>query len=95
MWARGACVHLNYITHTNSENPYAASSFAPEPKFAGFFCLECSKEVAPSAFVYADDVNHIVKHLALENYFDFDQPHFSHQGQMPYGVMKLLIEKTG
>ena len=44
---------------------------------------------------YADDVDLNAKLQAWENYYNFDRPHFSHQGQTPYEVMKLLLEKAG
>lgn len=44
---------------------------------------------------YTDDVDLNKKLQAWENYYNFDRPHFSHRGQTPYEVMKLLLTKAG
>jgi hypothetical protein len=44
---------------------------------------------------YADDVDLNVKPQDWEHYCNYDRSHFSHQGKIPYEVMKLLFVKTG
>jgi transposase InsO family protein len=44
---------------------------------------------------YTDDIDLNVKLQAWEDYYNFDRPHFSHQGKTPYEVMKVLLEKSG
>jgi transposase InsO family protein len=43
---------------------------------------------------YTDDVDLNEKIQAWESYYNFDRPHFSHEGKTPYEVMKLLLENS-
>ena len=40
---------------------------------------------------YTDDVDLIVKLEAWENFYNYDRPHISHDGQTLYEVMRLLL----
>jgi len=41
---------------------------------------------------YTDDVDLNSKLAALENFYNYDRPHMSHDGKTPYEVMKSLLE---
>ena len=43
---------------------------------------------------YIDDIDLNAKLEAWENYYNFDRPHFSHQGKTPYEVMKILLRNA-
>ena len=41
---------------------------------------------------YTDDIDLTSKLKAWENFYNYDQPHLSHEGRTSYEVMKSLLE---